>query len=477
MPNYTGLRGGGGTGQRHWELERAAMKRGPIALVLFGIVFAAAAIADRPATAQQLAGVVVDTDGVLRMSFPDPTGALTRQRFAAAKATLDPKVAASSPLRKISLNRLEKAIQDKLANHGRLPDEMRYLAGITRLSYVFLYPETKDIVIAGPAGGWAEDATGRVVSLATGRPVLELQDLIVALRAYPPGAKGTKVIGCSIDPTKEGLAKMQEFLRFAAANATPNDADRIVDGIRNSLGLQTVKVLGVPENTHFAQVLVEADYRMKLIGIGLERPPIKLASYVDRADPGQVANNAMARWYFLPDYQCVRTSDDQMAMQLVGDGVKLVSSDEMVEMSGGRRTAGKPDLASKAFVTAFTKSYAQLAARSPVYAQLRDLIDMSVAAAFMQAQDYYGKAGWTMDYLGSEEKFPVGTYNTPRQVETACTSVWKGALLMTPVGGGVHIEPTDALASENLLPDEGGKLNQSREQVKLELAEGQWWWD
>lgn len=448
-----------------------------IVLALFGTVLAAAALGQRHAAAQQLAGVVVDTDGVLRMSFPDPTGELTRQRFAAAKAALDPKVATSSPLRKISLNRLEKAIQARLANHGRLADEMRYLAGITRLSYVFLYPETKDIVIAGPAGGWAEDATGRVVSLATGRPVLELQDLVVALRAYPPGGKGTNLIGCSIDPTKEGLARMQEFLRYAAANATPNDEQKIVDGIRDSLGLQTVKVMGVPENTHFAQVLVEADYRMKLIGIGLEQPPIKLASYVDRANPGEVANNAIARWYFLPDYQCVRTSDDELAMQLVGDGVKLVSSDEMVELSGGRRLSGKPDLASKAFVTAFTKSYAQLAARSPVYAQLRDLIDMAVAAAFIQSHDYYGKAGWTMDFLGSEEQFPVGTYNTPRQVETACTSVWKGAQLMTPVGGGVHIEAKDALQSSNLLPDEGGKVSQARQQIKLELAEGQWWWD
>ena len=37
--------------------------------------------------------------------------------------------------------------------------------------------------------------------------------------------------------------------------------------------------------THFAQVLVEADYRMKLIGIGLEQPPVRMVSYVDRANP------------------------------------------------------------------------------------------------------------------------------------------------------------------------------------------------
>ncbi|MBL9124291.1 MAG: DUF1598 domain-containing protein, partial [Planctomycetaceae bacterium] len=387
------------------------------------------------------------------------------------------QVAKPSPLRKISLNRLEKAIEAKLANHGRLPDEMRYLAGLTRLSYVFFYPETNDIVIAGPAEGWAEDATGRVVSLSKGQPVLELQDLVTALRAYPPHAKGAKVIGCSIDPTKEGLAKMQQFIQFASANASPDDADKIVDGIRNSLGLQNVTVLGVPENTHFAQVLVEADYRMKLIGIGIERPPVKLASYVDRADPKDIASNAMQRWYFLPDYQCVRTSDDGLAMELVGDGVKLIGSDEMVERNGGRRVSGRPDKASQSFVAAFTKSYSQLAAKSPVYAQLRDLIDMSVAAAFIQAHDYYGKAGWSMPFLGSEEKFPVGTYNTPKTVETACTSVWKGAQLMTPVGGGVHIEPKQALDSNNLLPDDGGKVSAERAKIKLELAEGQWWWD
>lgn len=453
------------------------MKRGRIAWALGLLVVVAGLIGVRPAAAQQLAGVLVDADGVLRMNYPDPTGELTRKRFQAAKAALDPKVAAASPMRKISLNRLERAIQDKLANHGRMSDEMRYLAGLTRLSYVFFYPETNDIVIAGPAGGWAEDATGRVVSLTTGLPVLELQDLVIALRAYPPGGEQTTVIGCSIDPTQEGLQRMQEFLRFASANATPDDADKIVDGIRNSLGLQTVKVLGVPENSHFAQVLVEADYRMKLIGIGLERPPIKLASYVDRANPRDVASNAMQRWYFLPDYQCVRTSDDGLAMQLVGDGVKLISSDEMVELNGGRRVSGRPDVASKAFVTAFTKSYSQLAAKSPVYAQLRDLIDMSVAAAFIQQHDYYGKSGWMTEFLGDEEKFPVCTHNTPRQVETACTSVWKGAQLMTPVGGGVHIEPKDALVSNNLLPDEGGKVSQARQQIKLELAEGQWWWD
>ena len=143
---------------------------------------------------------------------------------------------------------------------------------------------------------------------------------------------------------------MQEFLRRIGSTATPNDTQFIVDGLQTSLGLQTVSVNGVSPKTHFALVLVEADYRMKLIGIGLEKPPVRMISYVDRASPAAVSRNAMQRWFFTPDYECVRTGDEGMAMELVGDGVKLVGENELVSSGGQRHAAGKADRASQAFV-------------------------------------------------------------------------------------------------------------------------------
>ena len=77
-----------------------------------------------------MAGVVIDAEGVLRTKvFSDPTGQVMRERVAAAKTTLDPKVTAFSKMRKVSLNRLEKAILD---HQSTLNDEMRYLAGLQR---------------------------------------------------------------------------------------------------------------------------------------------------------------------------------------------------------------------------------------------------------------------------------------------------------------------------------------------------------
>jgi hypothetical protein len=426
------------------------------------------------------AGVAVDAEGVLRrVMVADPTGELSRQRVQEALTRLDRDVAKRSPLRKVSLTRLEQVIKQRLAEGRPIDDAMRHLAGITRLEYVFCYPDSGDVVIAGPAEAWAEAPAGRVLGIDSGRPVLELQDLVVALRAFPPGADRDKpFIYCSIDPTPDGLSRMQQFLHEFGRRATPNDTEFIVHQLRDKLGLQVITVGGVSPKTHFAQVMVEADYRMKLIGIGLEIPPVRLTSYVERANPSQVARNALQRWYFVPEYQCVRLSEDALAMELVGEGVRLVGENEVVGKGGKRQVSAGGNRASDAFVRAFTKVYPKLADRAPVYAQLRNCIDLAVAAAFIQHQDYYGLVGWKPDVFHSEQAYPVETLNPPKEVETAVNSLWKGNVLLTPVGGGVQMRPTEAIDPTNLLDDEKGEVEQARAAVDLStLAADQWWWD
>ena len=426
-----------------------------------------------------MAGVVVSPDGVLRTQVvSDPTGQIMRDRIAAARSTLPADIARFSKLRKVSLPRLERAI---IRQQGVVTEDMKYLAGLLRIRYVFLYPESGDILLAGPAEGWVEDPTGHVVGLTTGRPVIQLQDLVTALRAYPPDGEGPAVIGCSIDPTQEGLARMQEFLRSMGSFFPPGReqevAAKMVAGVKQSLGMHQITITGVPPDTHFAHVLVEADYRMKLIGIGLERPPVRMVSFVDRALSSSVSPNQLFRWYFVPDYQCLRVSDDGSALELVGEGVKLVGEDELVTASGERKTASAASLASKAFTTSFTKNYPQLAARVPVYAELRNLIDMAVVAAYMQKQDYYGRAQWKMEFFRDEKKFPVRVYPAPKMAESAVTAVIRPGRVSTPVGGGVQIEPEEALQSENLLPDEKGEVQKTKQSIRIDVPEDAWWWD
>lgn len=424
-------------------------------------------------------GVAVDADGVLkRLEKSDPNGQLMRTRIEQAQAELGQDVFKPSKLRKVSLSRLIKLMDAAVAS-GEGPDEvMRSLAGLTRVKYVFYYPETKDIVLAGPAEGWVETPDGRVVGWDSGQPILQLEDLAVALRTFAPQGKKNALVYCSIDPTQEGLMQMQQFLSQMGRQIGPGDEQFIVDGLRESLGLQVITVGGVPANTHFAQVLVEADYRMKLIGIGLEEPPVNIASWVAMANPATVARNALQRWYFVPDYQRIKVADDGLAAEFVGSGVKLVGEDEVVGANGGRTGTAAQSPASKKFTQSFTQKYNELAERAPVYGQLRNCVDMLVAAAFIQQQDLYGRANTDLGALGDESAYAVETYNAPKQVATAVNSMWKGRKLMTPVGGGVEIRANQAVEAENRLADNDGAVAKAKDAIDLSsLPASQWWWD
>ena len=308
---------------------------------------------------------------------------------------------------------------------------------------------------------------------------MELQDMIVAMRAFPPAGDQTQVISVSIDPTKEGLNRMQQFLRRVyQTGLNPNQTPQLVNGLQRSLGKQNVTIEGVSAKTHFAQVLVEADYRMKLIGIGLERPPVRIPSWASMANPSAVSRNALQRWYFTPNYQAVRVSDDFNAMELVGAGVKLIGVDELVRADGTRVASGKVDKASKTFTETFTREYEELAKRVPVYGQLRNLINMSIAAAYIQQQDFYGKASWDMSTFANEKLLPCDTYFPPSKVDTAVNAIWKNNTLMTPIGGGVNIQPMQALLSSNILKDKDRSVEKTQETAApVNLKDGQWWWD
>lgn len=445
--------------------------------------FVPCALAQQGTTTVQLPtfGVAIDAAGLLSVkSFPDPGGRLRAARVAAAKSALPRDVAAWSDMRMVSLLRLEKAVRQAIAAGGQPNEVMQNLAGLQSVRYVFFYPKAPDIVIAGPAEGWAEDLSGRAVGISTGRPALQLADLIVALRAYPPRSNHRPFIGCTIDPDPNGLARLQRFQqtipRTIPQRARQQVANQIAQGSRDSLGMANIRVFGVPANTHFAQAMIEADYRMKLIGIGLEPPPIRMTTFIAALTVPQQA--VLQRWWFTPDYDCVRVTQDRHAMGLVGEAVQLLAEDKLVGPDGQLApAAAKPNKASELFTTAFTRKYPEIASRSPVYAQLRNLIDMLVAAAFIRQQDFYGQANWDLGILGDERNLPVQTMPAAQHVPCVVNTVWKGNRLLSPAGGGVSIRADEALRSDRLLSDEDGKLAKRYEDIGPPADTNRWWWD
>ena len=83
-----------------------------------------------------------------------------------------------------------------------------------------------------------------------------------------------------------------------------------------------------------------------------------------------------------------------------------------------------------------------------------------------------------MGCFAHEEQLPLDRYVAPVQVETAVNAIWKGNTLMTPIGGGVNIQPLKAISDSNLRADADGIVLQLHRQIDPRQQQGgHWWWD
>lgn len=427
-------------------------------------------------------GVYVEPSGVMKRVSAVPDLSLLRERKAAIADAGNRDPRKTSRLRKISLTRLEKAAQLRSAL-GKGPDEvMALLAGLERIQYVFVYPESGDIVLAGPAGDWRRDEEGRFVSHA-GKPVVHLDDLVVTLRH---AWEGKDSLGCAIKPTEEGLAAVQVAHAKWPAGSIKSDGqrERWLGDLRTALGKQNIEVWGIDPRTRTARVLVEADYRMKLVGMGLEKGVLGVTSYLDSIElkPGEAAPPMdVLRWWFTLNYDALTATDGHDAFQLRGPGVKVLSENELLTAKGERVHTGKSSELNAQFAQAFTKHFEALAAKYPIYADMRNVFDLAVVGAILKAEDIPGQVGWHLTHFGPQGDYAVALEAAPTQVDSVMNyRVINGKATKTivaGVSGGVSANPR-ALVGQGFKPDTYGLLKPERSGgVPKELPRGAWWWD
>jgi hypothetical protein len=425
-------------------------------------------------------GVFVDSEGTLSklVSEVDRSLAIVRSSAAVVGASGDPRKATS--LRKISLTRLEREAQ-LLHALGREPDEaMQTLAGLQRIKYILVYPETGDIVLAGPAGDWRRNTEGRLVAAESGRPLVMLDDLVVLLR-NAMGEDGR--FGCSITPRREGLEAAQAVNdRWAKTSLKPGQRGKWLDEMRSALGMQDITVYGIDPRTRAARVLVEADYHMKLVGMGLEDGVLGVESYLAsiEAKPGEpLPPMDVLRWWFTLNYDSLRTTEERNAFELRGPGVKVLSENERLNERGERLHTGKSDELNSRFAGSFTKHFEALAAKYPVYADLRNIFDLALVAAVIRSHELPAQTQWHLTHFGPEGDYRPELGTAPRQVESIINHrLLSGNRIVAGVSGGVTVDARSLAAKQAIEVDQYGLLKtEQRASAPKSLPRGAWWWD
>ena len=419
-------------------------------------------------------GIRIDAKGIvsLAVAADGNVGLDKKRREALAKKHLSQDLNQRSTLRMVSLVQLEKQLESLLSQELPVPDELFYLAGLQRIDHVFVLPEQQDLIIAGPAEGFVPDPVGRMIGVESTRPTLRLDDLIVALRTVPKSAQ----VGCSIDPVPSRIADLQKFIRQGVP-ATQQEVEARFNQMDEILGLQDVRIDGVPNDSHFATMLVEADYRMKRIAIGIENPAIKgLKSHLSMLGNG---GNVMQRWWFVPFYDAIYRSDDGFSFQFVGQRAQLLAEDEVTDEQGNRSTASTTHKSTHAFARQFTQKFAQLAEKSPVFAELQNLIDWVMFAALLQQEHIPEQINWKQSLYLDAARLTYPTFDTPKQIPSSVSYKRTGNLVVGLVGGGVTIRTQQRLEVVNASERIASNLDIARRSATGTQPEPahQWWWD
>jgi hypothetical protein len=228
-----------------------------------------------------------------------------------------------------------------------------------------------------------------------------------------------------------------------------------------------------------SQVLLVADYHMKLIGMGLADGVPGVDSYLSTVrllPDGSAPSMSVLRWWFAMNYEPVETSGDRSAFRLQGQGVQVLSENELLAARGQRIHTGQSDELNRRFADSFTEHFEEISAVYPLYGELRNVFDLALVLAVIEQEGLLERVGWKAELFSSAGALRLPQVAVPREVETVINHrLINRRHIIAGISGGVWADARKSLNIREL-----GKVetpSPRRPPPPADAAEDVWWWD
>lgn len=370
--------------------------------------------------------------------------------------------------RAVSLRVLQEKVKDCIAR-GNCPDNVLQLSGITKISGYVIDEKNRDLILIGKADN--------------ALPPLYLEDFVIALRnawlKYAERKGNTSYYsnpGCSIDPNPRVIGELQDLAPQIFGGSDPDDVQRSLGRWRSTCSQpQNVRVLGIPFDTRFAKVMVDADYYMKRLVDGSVTLDIEgftsltdmtlniVRNDIERGRDISIPAQSMHRFWFYPgenEYEA-----DKGVIHIKKSKVILLTEEEFLTHRGEISGAGRPDPLANRFAESFSEKYAEIARREPIYAELEGLFRFVALAKLMKYKNAVSEAGISLDYLLNQ--YPIRTTSVGRTLpgranvrefnqRTETAEGYNELFLWLPSCGGVGIDIS--IKDSTIMRDRTGSL-------------------
>ncbi len=353
-------------------------------------------------------GVYVDADGVLRHRRTVPSRRVKRSGEAEMIA--------------VSLPRVLKQLRRHVEAQTQVSDDVRFLKGLVRIDRIVVDAEQSDLVLVGPSESINTVSDFRPRGSLTGRPTLQLDDVVVALRALGPSAR-SRVFGCTLTHSNEGLKRVAALPRVTVLK--PGQRDDKAARMKQALGPLQAKYFGIPTDTRFAFVCIEADYRMKQFSIGLSSLPVAgMRNYLTKIS----GLEGYERFWFTDNYESIGMTADRREYRLRGAGLRILASSS----PSGIVATNKH---SQEFAREFSEHMTEFERAVPCFADLHNLVDLSVVVSLIASDRLHERIDWDLSWVLSPDTYRPARVPCPRFAKTLVNTRRRGRTTVNVAGG------------------------------------------
>ena len=390
--------------------------------------------------------------------------------------------------RAVSLKALQEMAKECMAKSA-CPEDILQLYGIKRVSGYVIDEKNKDIILIGEV-----DDTS---------PPLYLEDFVIALRnewlIYAPLKGNTYYYsppGCSIDPDPDVLNSLQQISSQISGSSNPDEVQKYLNQWCNVCSQpQQVRVMGIPNDSRFAMVMVEADYYMKRLVDGsvtldiqgftsLMDMTLSIASRdIQEGKPTSIPLSSLNRFWFFPGENSFL--EDERIVYITKSEVRLLTEKELLTKGGVVVGTEKTNPLADEFAKNFSAKYTEIAKTKPIYSELEALFRFVSLAKIMKYRNAASEAGINLDYLLNQ--YPVKITQVNRtlpglsnvkefQHKEELPDGYSIAYLWLPSCGGVSVDIT--IKDSDIARDSTGSLRETKKYVlKAKPSPDSLYWD
>lgn len=311
-------------------------------------------------------------------------------------------------MRAVSLRVLQQRLQSWEENTP-YPKEYELLAYLTRVNGYIVDKENHDIILLG--------------TCSKEYPPIYLEDFAIALRnvwmEYAELKGNTYWYsnpGCSIDPDPKVMQRLQIIGQDVLSSPSQErNKNTIREWQQTCSSPQTVRVLGIPFDTHFAWVMVKADYDMKKLVDGSDSLNIpgfssltdmtldKAKKDIERGRRLSVPPSSMNRFWFYPGDN--RYRDGEGIVLIEESPVILLTEEEYLNHKGEISGRGRGEASAQRFANLFSDKYEEIKKQRPIYTELENLYRFVALAKIMKFKSSSTEADCDLKYL--MDRIPV----------------------------------------------------------------------